>query len=52
MAKAGGPLTRKEDTMPLNRGVKITGRPAELRARIQDLPGTEVVELTPGETLT
>jgi len=38
--------------MPLKRGVKIIGRPAELRARIQDLPGTEVLEFTPGETLT
>ena len=42
----------KEGTMPLKRGVKIIGRPAELRARIQDLPGTEVLEFTPGETLT
>lgn len=30
----------------------LTGRPAELRAQIQDPPGTEVLELTPGETLT
>lgn len=30
----------------------LTGRPDQLRALIKDLPGTEVLELKPGETLT
>ncbi|MBI2456065.1 MAG: MBL fold metallo-hydrolase, partial [candidate division NC10 bacterium] len=29
----------------------LTGRPDQLRALIQDQPGTEVLELKPGETL-
>jgi L-ascorbate metabolism protein UlaG (beta-lactamase superfamily) len=29
----------------------LTGRPGQLRALIKDLPGTEVLELTPGESL-
>jgi L-ascorbate metabolism protein UlaG (beta-lactamase superfamily) len=29
----------------------LTGRPEQLRALIKDLPGTEVLELTPGESL-
>jgi hypothetical protein len=29
----------------------LTGRPDHLRALIKDLPGTEVLELKPGESL-